>query len=434
VSDDDNRREVEREIVIVRRGGDDEGDGHHGGVWKIAYADFMTAMMAFFLVMWLVNAANEETKSAVASYFNPIKLLDEKPADRSIQDQGQASEGITDQPAADTQGQGTTDGASEELGRDQNATAGEETQYSESDFFDNPYAVLAEIALETGQQANISAAGEGGAQTSGPATGASGGEAYRDPFDPDFWSQQTQSEEQLDPVEAAQPAAADTLPQDDRPEAEDEREMAMAPAGDPAPLEDEGSAEPSVAQMPADETAEAAVADADATEPADDAETMARAEAQADANDLREDLQNALTGINGKLAEGLDVTPAEGGLLISLTDQLDYGMFNIGSAIPKRDLVLAMEEIGSALSGRDGVVVIRGHTDARPFQSGESDNWRLSTDRAHSAYYMLVRGGLAEDRVVQVSGFADRKLRVPEDPYSDANRRIEILVQAGAGG
>ncbi len=61
--------------VIVRRR-HDEDEGHHGGVWKIAYADFMTAMMAFFLVMWLVNAANTEMKSSVASYFNPIKLSD----------------------------------------------------------------------------------------------------------------------------------------------------------------------------------------------------------------------------------------------------------------------------------------------------------------------------------------------------------------------
>ena len=55
------------EIVIVKRGGGGHDDGHHGGVWKIAFADFMTAMMAFFLVMWLINASNEKTKKAVAS-------------------------------------------------------------------------------------------------------------------------------------------------------------------------------------------------------------------------------------------------------------------------------------------------------------------------------------------------------------------------------
>lgn len=40
--------ETKREIIIVRRGGHDDHEAHHGGVWKIAYADFMTAMMAFF--------------------------------------------------------------------------------------------------------------------------------------------------------------------------------------------------------------------------------------------------------------------------------------------------------------------------------------------------------------------------------------------------
>jgi len=43
-------------LVIVRRRRNTD-EAHHGGVWKIAYADFMTAMMAFFLVMWLINAA-----------------------------------------------------------------------------------------------------------------------------------------------------------------------------------------------------------------------------------------------------------------------------------------------------------------------------------------------------------------------------------------
>jgi flagellar motor protein MotB len=55
--------EGKTEILIIKRGRGGGEEGHHGGVWKIAYADFMTAMMAFFLVMWLVNAANEKTKT-----------------------------------------------------------------------------------------------------------------------------------------------------------------------------------------------------------------------------------------------------------------------------------------------------------------------------------------------------------------------------------
>ncbi|WP_295315670.1 flagellar motor protein MotB [Roseobacter sp.] len=45
--------------------------GHHGGAWKVAYADFVTAMMAFFMMMWLLNATTEQQRSGLADYFSP---------------------------------------------------------------------------------------------------------------------------------------------------------------------------------------------------------------------------------------------------------------------------------------------------------------------------------------------------------------------------
>ena len=57
--------------IIIRRVQNDDHDDHHGGGWKIAYADFMTAMMAFFLLMWLVGAADEEQRKGLADYFTP---------------------------------------------------------------------------------------------------------------------------------------------------------------------------------------------------------------------------------------------------------------------------------------------------------------------------------------------------------------------------
>lgn len=64
--------------VIIRRQSGGDHEAHHGGAWKIAYADFMTAMMAFFLVMWLLNATTDEQRRGIAQYFNP--LADEKSA------------------------------------------------------------------------------------------------------------------------------------------------------------------------------------------------------------------------------------------------------------------------------------------------------------------------------------------------------------------
>ncbi|MBA4339191.1 MAG: chemotaxis protein MotB [Hyphomonas sp.] len=57
--------------IIIRRKKVYKADGHHGGAWKVAYADFVTAMMAFFLLMWLLNATTEDQRKGLADYFNP---------------------------------------------------------------------------------------------------------------------------------------------------------------------------------------------------------------------------------------------------------------------------------------------------------------------------------------------------------------------------
>lgn len=57
--------------IIIKKKKKVVGGGHHGGAWKVAYADFVTAMMAFFLLMWLLNATTEEQRKGIADYFNP---------------------------------------------------------------------------------------------------------------------------------------------------------------------------------------------------------------------------------------------------------------------------------------------------------------------------------------------------------------------------
>ena len=71
----------EKPTVIVRRVKKVQGGGHHGGSWKVAYADFVTAMMAFFMVMWLVGALTTKQREAVSDYFkNPSPLVGTSPA------------------------------------------------------------------------------------------------------------------------------------------------------------------------------------------------------------------------------------------------------------------------------------------------------------------------------------------------------------------
>lgn len=447
-----NRSESEdgrHEIVIVRRGGHDDEEGHHGGVWKIAFADFMTAMMCFFLVMWLINAANEQTRVTIASYFNPIKLVDRNTNRRGIDDVGEGPQ----TSAATESNEANTDrpyGARRALSgpsENQNSTNASDTiKHSDENLFSDPYAVLAEIAADTNHLQNVSARGDGGAGEAGPATGASGGPSYRDPFAPDFWSTQIDTPTAQETARKSVPEGeivADAPPAknrftDNAPAAKSGAPAAavddeLAKAFSQKPQQKEETAPQEVAKEAAkEEEAAAPVAAAEIPPPAAMPEAPpadARVEAAEKlAANIRTELAAAFGG-TGNL-QGVTVERADGGVMISIADEMQDGMFEIGSAVPRRQLVLAMEKIGRALAEHQGKVTINGHTDGRPFSNGKYDNWRLSTARAQATYYMLVRGGLDEARVRSVAGFADRRLKQPEEPYAAANRRIEILLDA----
>ena len=416
--------EPRHEIIIVRRNHDDDHDGHHGGVWKIAFADFMTAMMCFFLVMWLINAANEQTKSAVASYFNPIQLTDRNASRKGLEDigDGPSNAGMTAQDAQVAASKTGEDGSGNAgMTRESNdkTTPSERTSGADERLFADPYAVLAEIAADTGIMQNVSPKGEGGAQKAGPASGASGGESYRDPFAPDFWSQQIAEPLAEASAERARIEGEPARPNEktaESPVPEVKAPPAAAPVLEPAPLEPLAEAKAEAGAPPRDRKK----ADADEKAPSAAARKAAAA--------VEAELARAFKG-GDKVGSGVSVEATDQGVVISITDQLDFGMFEIGSAVPRRELVLAMDKIGRILDGQKGRIAIRGHTDARPFRSATYDNWRLSTARAHAAYYMLVRGGVNERRIDEVSGFADRQPKDAADPLAAVNRRIEILLE-----
>ena len=151
---------------------------------------------------------------------------------------------------------------------------------------------------------------------------------------------------------------------------------------------------------------------------------------QAAAANLLADLRKRL-GNEAQAGQGpqLDVQATEEGILISLTDRENFSMFAIGSAEPQPRVVRMMDAIAARLQSTPGAIIVRGHTDARPYRSATYDNWRLSSARAQMAYYMLRRGGLAEKRFEKIEGFADHHLKNPAQPLAAENRRIEILLR-----
>jgi chemotaxis protein MotB len=402
-------------------------------------------MMCFFLVMWLINAANEQTKAAVASYFNPVKLIDRNSSRKGLEDIGDGPNSLGSEsekpqtPDAAQGNEGRAKGGSENVRESQDSA--KSRVFSDEHLFSDPYAVLAEIAGETGKQQNISAKGDGGAQTSGPATGASGGESYRDPFAPDFWTKQVQSPVETEPsleapaeskaaqskTAAAESADAETKPASDQAPSSEHAEAAPPASQQPAPVKSEAQAEakpvaPAAAETPGQPKAETAEAKPEPKNEQPSAAAIARAK------EIKQEIAKAM-GTGDKLGNGLDVVATDKGVTIAVTDKFDFGMFEIGSAVPRKELILAMEKISKVLANEKGSILINGHTDARPFKSGGYDNWRLSSARAQSAYYMLVRAGLDEQRVKEVAGFADRELKLKDKPFDSANRRIEILLE-----
>ncbi|NJM33869.1 MAG: MotB family protein [Rhodomicrobium sp.] len=394
------------EIIIIKRvkGGE---EGHHGGVWKIAYADFMTAMMALFLVMWLVNATDEKTVSQIVTYFNPIEFTDRTTTDRGVQDlqQGGTGKDADKQPKKSEKFDKHSD--------PQNETG--KLGMSDEGLFSDPYDVLAKLAAKASKVALP--VSEGIRQDSDARM--AGGEAFRDPFDPEFRfnsdvkddaeshdirpkkksSDNKESEAALDNSgKTGKPGAlpfSDTL--SDGGEAE-----AKAKPADPAAAKDKAAPapDPATAKQIEDETKE-----------------------------IKTELRQALKEANLAKLPQIAVEETAEGVLISLTDQSSFEMFAISSAEPRPELVVLMEKVAKVLSDQKGDIVIRGHTDARPFRSKTYDNWRLSTARAHIAHYMLLRGGLPKERIERIEGHADRTLKVSGDPNAPQNRRIEILLR-----
>ena len=69
----------DRSKIIIRKVNKKSHGGHHGGSWKVAYADFVTAMMAFFLLLWLLSMTSPDSKAALAEYFNTFSVFKDQP-------------------------------------------------------------------------------------------------------------------------------------------------------------------------------------------------------------------------------------------------------------------------------------------------------------------------------------------------------------------
>ena len=257
-----------------------------------------------------------------------------------------------------TRAEGLGKGGPEELRNSKDSK--ESQEQSDAHLFADPYAVLAEIAANTGVDQNISPKGDGGAQSSARRPARPAANSYRDPFAPDFWTKQVDAPDETEAnrqTAAAESAMTDILKQEDaarreprgkrprRSEAPNQQAEAAARV-EVAPVE---SAKPATEAKDGKPIAELY---REPSEPEVSDERPSR-DAVEKAREIKQEIAKAM-GTGDKLGNGLDVVATDKGVMISVTDDFDFGMFEIGSALPRRDLVLAMEKIGKVLSATEG--------------------------------------------------------------------------------
>ncbi|MEI7812246.1 MAG: flagellar motor protein MotB [Ignavibacteria bacterium] len=131
------------------------------------------------------------------------------------------------------------------------------------------------------------------------------------------------------------------------------------------------------------------------------------------------------------LADQIQVQIVEEGLKIEVVDSFKEIFFEVGTSELKGKAKHLIEKIGFGLSKLTNSVVVEGHTDARPY-SGNGlgyTNFELSAERANSARRALTFGGMNQNQIDEVRGYADTQLKNTEDPYDVRNRRISIIVK-----
>jgi len=353
--------------VIIKKVKKGHHDGHHGGAWKVAYADFVTAMMAFFLLLWLLNATTEEQKAGISNYFAPEAITYTKSGSGGLMGGKKMSK---PGPAkSDSSPQGLvvtipkrTDGSKEGEPGGKNNDGLPGGGRSATTPGGNEKSGLPGGKVQNGQP--------GGKVKNGPRT------------------------------EAERRRAADR-----------EKMAARKIEGKPG-------------QSAAERKMQAAAKAREKLVKAAKAEEKSFKKAAAE---IRKAI--AKTPALKAFAKNLVIDRSPRGLRVQLIDRTEAAMFPRGSSrMPKYTRGL-LAKIAAVIVKFDNKIVVAGHTDAVKYVGGGGyTNWELSADRANASRRFLKRFGVPAERIIEVVGRADREPLIKENPKDPRNRRISIIL------
>jgi len=376
--------------VIVRWRVEEESQlrPHNGGAWKVAYADFVTAMMAFFLLMWLLSATTEEQRRAIAEFFAPTNPLGRAATGSGLPFGGQTPHDdgmmtITAGAVAIKRGpqpvvEMDDDDESEIPARpapSHDGPPGEETM--------EPRRIsrLAALSPEDGEEGGAAGAWNGGESP-----------AAILPDQPPPLAPQR-------PIPVAPPSAPPVPPP-----ARAEHE--------PVPAESEA-----LLRAQSEAALRAELARREALEFERAAERIRAA--------VRDDPALA------DLARQLLVEETPQGLRIQILDAERQPMFGLGDSAPNERARALLARIAPVIARLPNAISITGHTDATPFRGtgplGRS-NWDLSAERANATRRILLENGIAGTRFHSVAGHAEREPLLPDQPTAAANRRVSVTL------
>ena len=151
-----------------------------------------------------------------------------------------------------------------------------------------------------------------------------------------------------------------------------------------------------------------------------------------DMTKLKEQLQSSIRQVVEleKLRNQIEMTVTAEGLRIELLEADKGTFFDSGNSHPTAKAEELLQMLAQELGKLPNKISIEGHTDSKPFaERAAYGNWELSADRANAARRLMQQDGLAADQVSQVRGFADQRLRNPDQPLDPSNRRISLIVQ-----
>lgn len=434
--------------------------GHHGGAWKVAYADFVTAMMALFMVLWLVNSASVTTRERIASYFRrPGVFLSGSGTPLEMGGAGILPDTFAPTTAGNSSitptrkiydVQGLSQGKFREgFGHGEGTEAGDELKIAQ----------LEKMARDI-YRAIGAAGGAGG--SAGAGAGASGKNSMMLPRD--------QTGDWNGEIKVRTPAGSGSgsgmgmgthgkvlgggdhegkgLGAGQANQAglgAGAGQGAGLGAGTKGPGAGEGEGHGPSPHDGKGETgkggeltggiAKGAGENVAGTGPAIDGELVGGQYGSAIPSDDEEPVEIKPSTGEGEVSPvgDVEIRVDKEGLHIEIMDTPTASMFLPGSAQMSPEAEKALQKVATIILGLSNVTLaIEGHTDATPYRGGPLagyTNWELSADRANAARHVLQLAGVKDTQITSVSGLGSQKLKVPENPTAPANRRITISLQ-----